>query len=87
MYYSIEYLKSASDDLEKINSYDTERIRLYIDNLKYKTFNELFTMSKMVNNLYRFRVGDYRIFTNILNNTLIIEVVSVKHRREAYRKR
>jgi len=33
---------------------------------------------------WRFRVGDYRIIADILDDRLIIQVVEVGHRREIY---
>jgi mRNA interferase RelE/StbE len=36
--------------------------------------------------LFRFRVGDYRLISDIQGNQLLIIVVEVRHRGEAYRK-
>ncbi|WP_313405111.1 type II toxin-antitoxin system RelE/ParE family toxin [Aeromicrobium sp.] len=36
--------------------------------------------------LYSARRGDYRILYRILDGVLVIEVVSVKHRRDVYRR-
>ena len=36
--------------------------------------------------LFRFRVGDYRSISDIRENQLLIVVVEVRHRSEAYRK-
>lgn len=35
--------------------------------------------------LYSYRVGDYRIIYSIRNRELVIQVLKVAHRREAYR--
>lgn len=37
------------------------------------------------NNIYRVRVADYRVVYRIEDDTLIIEVVRVAHRKEVYR--
>jgi len=34
---------------------------------------------------YRLRVGDYRVLYRILTKKLMIEVIHIAHRREAYR--
>jgi mRNA interferase RelE/StbE len=34
---------------------------------------------------YRLRVGDYRVLYNLLSEKLIVLVVRVAHRKEAYR--
>ena len=38
-------------------------------------------------NLYRLRVGDYRIIYQIQDKALLVLVVKVGHRREVYRQR
>ena len=35
--------------------------------------------------LYSYRVGDYRIIYSIIRHELIVQVLKVMHRREAYR--
>jgi len=35
--------------------------------------------------LYSYRVGDYRIIYDIVRRSLIVQVLKVMHRREAYR--
>jgi mRNA interferase RelE/StbE len=35
--------------------------------------------------LYSYRFGDYRVIYNIIRHRLIIQVLKVMHRREAYR--
>lgn len=39
------------------------------------------------NNLYRIRVGDYRIIYQIIDQEVVVVVVRIGHRREVYRKR
>lgn len=38
-----------------------------------------------LNNLWRYRVGDYRIICNIQDQKLTVLVVEIGHRREIYR--
>jgi len=38
-------------------------------------------------NLYRLRVGDYRIIYQIQDKALLVLVIKIGHRREVYRKR
>jgi mRNA interferase RelE/StbE len=35
--------------------------------------------------LYRIRVGDYRVIYTVINDVLLVLVVSIGHRREIYR--
>ena len=34
---------------------------------------------------YRIRVGDYRVIYEVYNDVLIVEVIRVRHRKDAYR--
>ena len=34
--------------------------------------------------LYRFRLGNYRLFYKIDNNNVIVFIIKLKHRKEAY---
>jgi mRNA interferase RelE/StbE len=38
-------------------------------------------------NLYRIRVGDYRIIYQIQDKALLVLMIKISHRREVYRKR
>ncbi|MDX9801198.1 MAG: type II toxin-antitoxin system RelE/ParE family toxin [Spirochaetia bacterium] len=33
---------------------------------------------------YRYRIGDYRLFYKIKNETIMIFIVDIKHRKDAY---
>lgn len=35
--------------------------------------------------IWRYRVGDYRLFANIQNSLVIIEIFEIGHRREIYK--
>jgi mRNA interferase RelE/StbE len=34
---------------------------------------------------YRIRVGDYRVIYTVMADRLVVEIVRVRHRRDAYR--
>ena len=36
-------------------------------------------------NIWRWRVGDYRIIAEVKNQELIIQVIKITHRQEAYK--
>lgn len=43
-------------------------------------------LTKLVDDpAYKFRVGDYRLFVDIIHNKLILLVVKVGHRRNVYK--
>ncbi|WP_419183621.1 type II toxin-antitoxin system RelE family toxin [Scytonema hofmannii] len=42
-------------------------------------------VKKLENDLYRIRVGDYRVIYQIQDNILLVNIVKVSHRSKAYR--
>lgn len=83
--YRIEIKKSAAKELEKIVQKD--RIRI-IEKIRSLSSDPKPVGSKKLSgdSKYRIRQGDYRILYEIFETTLIIVVVRIAHRREAYRK-
>lgn len=85
MQYQIEFNKTASKELLKINTQDRNRIVTKVSNL---TADPLPHGSKKLvglNNYHRIRVGNYRVIYKIENDRLVILVIAVGHRREVYR--
>lgn len=84
--YTILYKKSFEKDLRKL----PDKIRSSI----YKTILELSKEprpkgSKKLrsqDNLYRYRVGDYRIIYQIIDEKLIIIIINSGHRKDIYSK-
>ena len=40
---------------------------------------------KLEDNLFRVRVGDYRIIYQVISDRIVIVIIRVRHRREVYR--
>ncbi|MBU1878417.1 MAG: type II toxin-antitoxin system RelE/ParE family toxin, partial [Chloroflexi bacterium] len=38
-----------------------------------------------VENLWRVRVGDYRVIYQVLDDELVVDIVAVRHRGQAYK--
>ena len=82
--YTIQYARPARKDLEKLPSDVQARILAAIDSLqddprprgskKLKGSEE-----------YRVRVGDYRVVYEIHEKTVVVLIVRVSHRKDAYR--
>ncbi len=83
--YRIEIKKSAAKELEKIVQKDRIRIIEKIRSLSSDP-NPAGSEKLSGDSKYRIRQGDYRILYEIFETTLIIVVVRIAHRREAYRK-
>lgn len=83
--YVLKFTKKAQKDFNKINKKDRLLLLKYIkDNLKDTSnpFRYDLDMSKLKgsSNLYRYRVGRYRIICKIEKSELIIVVVNVNKR-------
>jgi mRNA interferase RelE/StbE len=87
--WTLEFKKKALDDLEAMDRQVARRIvtyletRVIISDRPWELGTKL--QGKEFEGLTRFRVGDYRILTEIKNEKLVVLVVSVGHRREVYR--
>ncbi len=85
MSYTIEFRPSARCDLKDIPKEILYRIGRKIDSL---ADNPRPTgVEKLAGNesSYRVRVGDYRILYEIRDSVLLVVIVRIRHRREAYR--
>lgn len=86
--FSIEFVKSARKDFEKLPSKIRERVTEALKLLSLNPYSELLKVKKLKNaeDLFRIRLGDYRVLYEIRNETLIVIVIKIGHRREIYRK-
>ena len=79
------FTTSAKKDLKKLDAKDALNIENKIAQLT--TTNANLDIKKLVNYnppTYRLRVGNYRVLYEIHEQTVIILVIAVKHRKEAY---
>lgn len=82
--YRIEFAPTAARTFKKLSPEIQNRLSKTIDKL---TGNPLPNGVKKLageDNLFRVRVGDYRIIYQLKSNELIILVVRVGHRRDIY---
>ncbi len=84
----IEFTKQAEKSLLKIGKSDAARIIRKLEEIAASdaprsTGKAL--KGKEFKNLWRYRVGDYRVLCNIEDDQLVVLVVEIGHRREVYR--
>lgn len=83
----VEYSSDAQDDIARFDKKTAKRILDKID--WYASEPDPLKFAKRLQDprkLYRFRIGSYRaIFTLIDGNVIILLVLAVKNRKEAYR--
>lgn len=87
MRYSVSYTKKAVKQLRKLDAFSRTTILQWIDrNLNGTTDPRLHGKGLTANRSgeWRYRVGDYRILANILDDEIVIEVFAIGHRRDIY---
>ena len=82
--YKIDYSRAAAKELEKLSNAVYEPIRKKIEALVSNPKPHGCKKLKGVEGLYRIRVGDYRVIYEIRSGQLVILVVRVAHRKDAY---
>lgn len=91
MFYRIVIAKKAQKEFKKIkisNPNIADKITILLDSLKTTDKPHLLPNAKKLKNktdTYRWRVGDYRIIGVIKDKELIIKVIKIAHRQEAYK--
>ena len=85
MNFSIRIKESAAKELRRVATPDRSRIVAAIDRLA-KTPHLGTALKGDLRGLRRLRVGDYRVVYEVRDDELVVLVVSVAHRRDAYRR-
>jgi mRNA interferase RelE/StbE len=83
--YSVELIRQAVKQFKALSLEDQQRIAPKIDDLAIdpRPFGAIKLAGE--EDLYRIRVGNYRIIYAIQDDQLIVLIVKIGHRREVYR--
>lgn len=82
--YKLLIKKSAVKELEELPKMDLQRITQRIQNLSQNP-RPLGCQKLSGAEKYRIRQGNYRVIYAIIENSQIVEIVKVGHRRDVYR--
>ena len=85
--YTVEIARRAVKAIAQLQRADQQQVRAAIDLLADEPRPPGCVALVGEESVYRVRVGDYRIVYEVLDDRLVIHVVRVAHRREAYRRR
>ena len=85
MAYHVELSPAAQRDLRKLESAVRNRILAAFVKLEGDPHPVGSKKLQDRRELWRIRVGDYRVVYEIQNNVLVVLVVRIAHRRNAYR--
>jgi mRNA interferase RelE/StbE len=84
--YKVVLKPSVEKDLRSVPKTTIQRILTQIDTLAEDPFPSQSAKLSGARNLYRLRVGDYRIVYGVHGEEKIIIVQYIRHRREAYQR-
>ncbi len=88
--YRVEFTESAIKQLSKLDKQTVRIIKNWIvKNLVNSNDPRLHgkALKGNLSGVWRYRVGDYRLFAKILDNVVTISIFEVAHRREVYKKK
>jgi mRNA interferase RelE/StbE len=86
--WTIEYTKTAATQLRKLDRPIAKRIIDYLDAKISGLENPRSrgkSLSGPLGELWRYRIGDYRVICEIQNNIMRILVIEVGHRKQVYK--
>jgi mRNA interferase RelE/StbE len=84
--YRIEWKQSARKELRKLAKTVIPKILKVVAALAENPHPKGSKKLRGSEYTYRIRVGDYRVVYSIFSNLLVIEIISVGHRKGIYRK-
>ena len=82
--YQLKIKRSAEKELAHLPVDIVIAIRDHILILRSNPFPQGYKKLKGFKNLYRIRVGNYRVIYSVQHDILIIEILKVAHRKDVY---
>jgi mRNA interferase RelE/StbE len=83
--YAVRFHPSAARELEKLEAGTRRRLARAVERLADDPRGGGATKLRGADDLWRLRVGDYRVIYQIRDAVLLVLVIRVRHRRDAYR--
>lgn len=84
--YQIEWKRSALSELKQVDRQAVARIVSAVESLSSTPFPSGVRKLQGSRHTYRIRVGDYRVIYEVVQSHLLILILRVRHRKDAYRK-
>ena len=82
--YNIEWKTSAKKELRKINKKQIPKIIEAVENLALNPHPANHKKLLGTQHNFRIRVGNYRVVYFLEDDKLLIEIIRVRHRKDAY---
>jgi mRNA interferase RelE/StbE len=84
MAYTIAFAESALKDLIKLPNQTVAKIDLAISKLASNPRPAGCKKLKGYSDLYRIRIGDYRVIYSIQDKIVLVKILEIGHRRDIY---
>jgi len=85
MAYEIEVIRSAAREIRRLDSRVRRRVLAKIESLKADPRPADCPKLTGSEDLWRVRVGDYRVVYTIQDERLVVVIIRARHRRDVYR--
>jgi len=82
--YTLTFARSARKELETLDVASVNRIFPKIETLAINPRPTNCRKLRGEKNLWRIRIGDYRVIYAIYDESLKVDIIAVRHRSEAY---
>lgn len=83
--YNIEWKSSAAKELKKLPKPIIAKIVLAVESLASEPRPSGVRKLTDTENTYRIRIGEYRVIYNVFDRRLVVEVIRVRDRKDAYK--
>jgi mRNA interferase RelE/StbE len=83
--YNIEWKSSAAKELKKLPKPIISKILLAVESMAAEPRPTGVRKLTDTENTYRIRIGEYRVVYNIFDRRLVVEVIRVRDRKDAYK--
>jgi mRNA interferase RelE/StbE len=83
--YEITFARSARKELESLDADMVRRIFPKLEDLAGNPRPHNCIKMQGSRNLWRMRVGNYRIIYSINDNAKSVDIITIRHRRDAYK--
>ena len=84
--YQIEWKQSALRELKRLDRQAIPRIVAAVESLSAQPLPSGVVKLQGSQRTYRLRVGDYRVLYELYDSRLVVQIVRVRHRKDAYRR-
>jgi len=85
--YKVEYTPKAAKSLEKMDRHTARLISSWITKNLHNCHDPRLHGKALVGNYrggWRYRVGDYRLIAHIMEDTVVILIINIGHRKDVY---